>query len=73
MHSTKEFSNYKSRCSTKLLKQEFIQRFDFDFTNIDIEIELIKREKLKRYQTREFKNFWKSFFEENNAQSVKIH
>jgi hypothetical protein len=73
MHSTKEFSNYGTRTTKKLLESNFIQNFDFDFMGIDVEVELIKRTKLKKYQTRVFKNFWKSFFEEYGASSVRLY
>ena len=73
MHSTNEFSNYKVKTSKKLLESSFIKEHDFDFSGVDVEVELIKREKLKPYQTREFKTFWESFFEENGANSIRFY
>lgn len=73
MHYTKEFSCYKGNCGTKMLNRAYIQDFDFDFSGIDIEIELIRREKLRRHQTQKFKTFWQKFFESYGAESVIMH
>ena len=70
MEYTKSFSMYMHGVSTDGFDSSYFDNYDVDFDNIEIHIILVKRDKLKKFQTREFKKFWKNFFKQKKANTV---
>ena len=70
MEYTKSFSMYMHGVSTAGFDSKYFDTYDIDFDNLELHVILVKRDKLKKFQTRKFKSFWKNFFKQKGTAFV---